>query len=541
MLTNLFFPQSVGVRVDRAWREGATLHLAVAATRRWARCPLCRCRSKRLHSHYERTLADLPCAGARVLMHLRVRRFACRVRRCRRKIFAERLPDLVAPFARRTARLAAHLLRAAYDLGGAPGARHLAAEEIPTSARTLLRLIRAAPLPTEGPVRVLGVDDWSRRKGRDFGTILVNLETRAVIDLLPDRTADTLALWLGRHPEVEVAARDRAGAYAEGIRRGAPQAVQVADRFHLRKNASDALERYLTRQHAALRQAAQGDTPSDDDAAPVAVPPGETVPAAAEQPERRARRLARYEEVVALRARGATIPTIAARVGIGQRAVKRWLQAGHFPERRRRSERPGQAAPFAPYLRDRWAAGCHNATQLYRELRGRGYIGCYGSVAALVAPWRGPRYRQQGRVKVRRHRGPSDQSAYTPRRVCWLLVRPAEAPTGDERAYLARLYRACPQVAVAEALVEEFAAVLRERDVEGLYRWLRGAGASGIKELQTFARTLWLDRAAVEAAVRMEWSSGQVEGSVNKLKTTKRTMYGRASLDLLRRRLLHVA
>jgi transposase len=376
MLTNLFFPKVAGVRVERLWREGATIHLAVVGTRHWARCPLCQRRSTRVHSHYERTPADLPCAGDRVVAHLRVRRFVCRVRWCRRKIFAERLPDLVAPYAWRTARLAAHLLRAAVDLGGEPGARHLAAEGIPVSARTLLRVIRAAPLPAEGPVRALGVDDWSRRKGRDFGTILVDLETRAVIDLLPDRTADTLATWLRRHPEVEVVTRDRAGAYAEGIRRGAPQAMQVADRFHLRKNASDALERYLTRQHAALRQAAQGDAAVGDGAVEVAMPPDQAVPAADEQPERRARRLARYEEVVALRAAGASCRAIAARVGLGQRTVQRWLQAGRFPERRRRSERPGQAAPYAAYLRDRWAQGCHNATQLHRELRARGYTGC---------------------------------------------------------------------------------------------------------------------------------------------------------------------
>ena len=378
---DLFFPSDTGVRVDRLWRDGTAIHLQVTARRRWARCPLCRRRSKRRHSSYERTLADLPCAGARVLLHLRVRRFVCRVRWCRRAIFAERLPELAAPFARRTTRLAAHLQRTAFDLGGEPGARHLAAEGAPVGARTLLRLVRAAPVPPAGPVRVLGVDDWSRRKGRDFGTILVNLERRRVIDLLPDRTAATLAAWLGGHPEVEVVSRDRSGAYAEGIRLGAPQALQVADRFHLRKNATDALERFLIRQQAALRQAA----PEEVTGAPGAGRrrPAPPATAAREPPERRARRLARYEELVALRAGGASCRAIAARLGMGERTVQRWLRAGHFPERRRRSERPGQVARYAAYLRDRWAQGCHNATGLWRELRARGYRGGYGSVAAL--------------------------------------------------------------------------------------------------------------------------------------------------------------
>jgi hypothetical protein len=196
--------------------------------------------------------------------------------------------------------------------------------------------------------------------------------------------------------------------------------VQIADRFHLRKNASEALERYLTRQHAALRRAMAGmaemaeGTPSDEGApAPAS---DEAVPAATEHPERRARRLARYEEVIALRAAGASCRTIAARVGLGQRTVKRWLQAGHFPERQRRRAHPGQAAPFAPDLRERWAQGCHNATQLYRALRERGYRGCYGSVAALVAPWRSASYRHRGRLKSRRPGRPSDQPAYPPAR-----------------------------------------------------------------------------------------------------------------------------
>jgi transposase len=251
----MFFQGVPNVQVDRVWREGTTLHVAVHTIRRWARCPLCGRRSRRIRSHYDRTLADLPCGGDRVLVHLRVRRFACRVRWCRRRIFAERLPELALSAARQTRRLGDRLARLGFDLGGAPGERHARATGILVSRRTLLRVVRRSSMPPVTRVRVLGVDDWACRKGRTYGTILVDLEAGCVIDLLPDRTAETLAAWLRAHPEIEIISRDRGGAYAEAARQGAPQATQIADRWHILKNLTDALEGVLRRRHAAVRAA----------------------------------------------------------------------------------------------------------------------------------------------------------------------------------------------------------------------------------------------------------------------------------------------
>jgi transposase len=270
--------------------------------------------------------------------------------------------------------------------------------------------------------------------------------------------------------------------------------------------------------------------------------PEDTAPSSSrEQQERRARRLARYEEVIALHTNAVSDRIIAAHVGVSERTVQRWLRHGEFPERRRRSERPGQLAPFAGYLRERWEAGCHNATRLWHELRERGFTGSYTSVALSVAPWRGADYRYRGQHQKRRDAAPPTEARVTPRQVCWLLLRPCDALTDDERAYLARLQVVCPQVAVVAGFVATFAAVLRAHDVDGLYAWLRRAEESGIPELQAIAQGLWRDRDAVEAAVATEWNNGQTEGQVNRLKTTKRAMYGRAKFDLLRQRILHAA
>lgn len=542
MLTPLLFARIPGVRVERVWREDQTIHVDAATTRRVASCPVCGRRAKQVHSHYQRTLADLPCCGDPVMIHLDTRRFVCRVRQCQRKLFTERIPALVAPSARRTLRLQAHLERDGFDLGGAPGARHATAQQTSVSRRTLLQLVRAAPAPVMASVQVLGVDDWAQRKGKTYGTILVNLETHHVVDLLPDRTAETFATWLRHHPAIAIISRDRGGASADGARQGAPHAQHTAqrapaDRFHLLKNVTDSFERFLIRNHALLRHAAHvaGTSEQRQDAdATIVVVAEEHVPAMVnreqrEQQERRARRFARYEEVQRLRSQGYRIRTIARMAGMARGTVLRFLRGEGFPERVPRAPRQTLLTPFAPYLRERWADGCHNATQLWHELRQRGFTGGYSIVTAYLHAWREPRLLP----RERRCPGvcPSVPVAPTPspRQTMWLLLRRVETLTPDERIYLVQLHRLCPEVMLAQALVEEFATLVRARDVTGLYVWLARVEEGGVAELRGIARRMWGDRPAVEAAVATEWSNGQVEGQVNRLKMLKRAMYGRAT------------
>jgi transposase len=534
------------LRVDRLWREGATLHVAATTTRKRARCPCCGRRARRVQSRYVRTVADVPCGGTTVRLQLRARRFWCRVRWCRRRIFCERLPDLVAPWARRTVRLRAQLQREAFALGGEPGARHAGADSAPVSARTLLRLIRATPLPTVGAVRVLGVDDWARRRGRTYGTILLDLEAHRVLDLLPDRTAATLATWLGQHPEVEIVCRDRAGAYAEGARRGAPQALQVADRFHVLKNLTETMERVLRRHHVALRAAARAAACATGEPAAPTPPSAPRRPTQAQQAQqvRRACRLARYQEVMALHAQGCSQRQVAAALGIGRQVVRRFLRADGFPERVPSTARPSDLQRYEPYLRERWAAGCDNAFLLWRELQAQGYPGSASNVRHFLARWRA----QPGRpgTKGPRHVAtsgppPPPVHPYSPRQTTWLLWKVKAALSDDERAYVDQLRRACPSLGRLQVLAHAFREVFRTHDRPALACWLEHADQSDFPELHGFAAGLRADRAAVEAGLTLPWSQGQVEGQVNRLKTLKRAMFGRAHLDLLTRRLLHAA
>lgn len=558
MLTRLLFSRVSGVRVDGVWREDRTIHVAAVTTRRAAACPLCGRRATRIHNHYTRTLNDLPCCGDPVVIHLHTRRFVCRVRWCKRKIFTERIPALVAPSARRTVRLRSHLERDGFALGGAPGSRHATEQGTAVSRRTLLRLIRAAPAPAIGPVTALGVDDWAQRKGRTYGTILVNLETHTVIDLLPDRTAETFATWLSDHPETAIISRDRGGAYAEGARQGAPQAQQVADRFHLLKNLTEVVESVLRRQHAALRASAKAAAVAAQERIAVATASSASVSLAAttapdaertltrgerDQQMRRAHRHARYVEVMALHAQGVSQREIARALRIGRRTIRQFVRMGSFPERAPTATRRTIVDRYEPYLRERWNAGCQNAEQLWREISAQGFAGSVSLVRRHLARWRAEPGKpgRIGKAPRATHTvAPPARRVFSARQTAWLLLREPADLDADQQRYLEHLGDCCPESRRVQALARDFQSLIRTHDHAALASWLEVAQGCGIAELVGFAAGIRSDRAAVEAALTLPWSQGQTEGQVNRLKVIKRTMYGRAKFDLLRQRMLHV-
>jgi transposase len=545
-LLSCLLPDPALVRLETWAHEPArpTITLTLRSRQRTIRCPLCGRRASRVHSRYERTLADLPWGEHAVMLRLRVRRLFCDNARCERRIFTERLPGIAAPWSRRTARLATRLTSVGLALGGAAGARLSHELGLPTTRNTLLRLIRSAPLPPEVTPSVLGVDDWALRRRHTYGTVLVDLERRRPVALLPDREAETLARWLRLHPGIKLVARDRSGAYADGTRRGAPEAVQVADRFHLLQNLAEALETTFTTHAASLRavdQARHQAVIADGGLVPVA-PPRSPVRALSLAAERRERRMARYRQVWSLHREGWLGHAIARRLGLGRSTVVRYLRHQVFPERKGRSD-VGRSLldPWKPLLLKRWNAGQRDGRRLFRELQGRGYRGSYATLARYTQRLR---QAQEG-AAPRRPILPSvidrPERPLTPRTAAWLALRRPERRNADEAERLARLRDRDTSLAETLDLAEEFAGLIRARRPECLGPWLARARDGRLAAFRGFAKRLGADEAAVQAAAMHPWSTGQVEGQINRLKTIKRQMYGRAKLDLLGRRFLLAA
>jgi transposase len=478
-----------------------------------------------------------------VRIRLLTKRFYCRSRNCRCRVFTQRLPGVAEPYGRQTVRHAEALLAIGYALGGEAGRRLAERLGFSISADTILRAVDRTAGGTESDeVRVLGVDDWAWRRGHRYGSVLVDLERRQPVDLLPDREADTLAKWLQAHPTVQIISRDRGGAYAEGARTGAPDALQVADRFHLMCNLTLALQRILERLvHAVQRIDATDQTSPGEDSgaatgeriAPAAEPVGvDPAPALSkrdhEHQQRREKRKALFDQVHAAFQGGHTKRAIARELGITRTTVRKFLRMTEFPERAPRQRR-SELDSFRDYLERRWAEGCHNASQLCRELRQRGYSGQRSRVKEYLQPWRA---KSHPATPAHRRKLPNL------RLVAFWLAKPADERTGDEQQWVHAIVGSSPQIAAAELLAQQFRRVFKDRDSSAPSTWVTAGASSQIPEIERFAAGLQRDYAAVTAAVEQPWSNGQVEGQVHRLKLLKRQMYGRSGFRLLRNRVL---
>lgn len=519
-----------------------SLIVSVSCRSLTAACPQCQQPSQRSHGNYQRTVADVPCGGRQIILRLQVRKFVCSTPACPQQIFTERLPDLVDSYARMTTRLTALLEAIGLVAGGEQGARLAQRCGIQTSPSTLLRRLMHLAAPPLPPVRALGVDDWSWKKGQRYGTILVDLERHKIIDLLPDRASATFATWLRQHPEIKVISRDRGTDYAAAAREAAPQAIQIADRFHLVRNLADGLEQLLARCRTEIRRAVQGILPEEQSVPASSLPPlpspeaWHLPPSSGNERAYQARcreREDRYRQIAALRAHGMTQAAIAKRMGVSIYQVRTWLRQGAAPMHRRPQGHRSLFDPYAAYVLSRWQAGVHDGKQIYEEIQARGFRGSLRLVWAFLQPLR------EKRCEPTQVVAPSPVEQLSARESVWLFIRAPDRLTSEEQKLLTLIRSASETAEATYGLVQQFLRMVRELRGEGLDVWILAVQASQIPELQHFVSGILKDKEAVVAGLTQPYSNGPVEAQVQKLKLVKRQMFGRAKLPLLRQRLLN--
>jgi transposase len=524
-LLHLLFPHLTSVHVESVTRIENGLLIYARTRNAGAACGSCGVPGHRVHSRYRRRLHDVTCGDLPVTIELQTRRFFCSNPACSVMTFTEQAPDLAHPYARQTPALRRLLENIALALAGRAGARFAAKLGITVSRSLLIRLIRALPDPEIGQVRVLGVDDFAKRKGHSYATLLIDLETGDPIDVLEDRLADTLADWLREHPGVEIICRDRAGAYAEGAGSGAPEATQVADRWHLWKNLCDAVEATV-RAHRGDLRAPDPESPHHVPGEPTADPP----PAAATLPESHtaARTRERHAAIHDLLAQGKTHTEICKILGLSDKTVRKFRRAA-TPDQAFAGSRQSnkQVERFASYLYERWNQGVHDATRLHAEINAQGYCGSSRSVRRYLQPLRA------GLTPPQLPAPPPKVREVTR----WLTSHPDHL-SEEDAANLAQVKTRSPALERLSAHVTAFAEMLMGRHGDRLEAWLAAADTDNLPHLQSFVRGIHRDHAAVLAGLTLPHNSGPVEGNVCRVKALKRQMFGRANIDLLRKRIL---
>jgi transposase len=486
--------------LDRIEVHEQTVIVHLHATALTAACPRCGTAGSRVHSRYQRTIADLAFGGRSLTLKLLVHKWICPEASCSQHIFAERFPPLVQRYARMTDRLIKALQSAGVITNGADATQIASSFSVPTTAKTIIRRVLQLPLPSEGSVQKVGIDEWAWKKGQHYGTILVDLEKRRVVQLLADRSVETSKAWLRKHPEIDLVSRDRGKIFREAATAGAPQAKQAVDRFHLQKNFAEALEKFFRKQ------------------------------------ERRARhrqRVSLHKRIWKLYREGYHKEQIAQLVGVSSRSIYRALEQEAAPPPRRRSRTSSIVDPYLSYLASRWNQGWHNAARLYEEIVAQGYTGSRRTLEKRIHAFRPKGAHPVSKQTIIWGKPPS------PRGVALMMVRPEQSRTPEQAAYLDQLIQSNETVALVFKLAQDFGRLLRKREGQvRLEQWKASVRDSGIAELITFVDGLADDAEAVANGCTLTWSNGMTEGFVNKVKWIKRSSYGQAGFPLLQRRVL---
>src|SRR6266516_3359118 len=460
----------------------------------------------------------------------------------RRRCSSNGSPSFVALMQERTIRLQEALCQLGRRRGGQAGADVGQELGMSGSRDTILRLVRQSHPSAQSEPHVIGLDDWARKRRLRYGTLICDLERSQPLDLLPDRSVETVSAWLKKHPSIDIVSRDGSSEYASAISKGAPQARQVSDRWHLVKNLAECVSVQLAESLAQLRRAEQVRTRSETKERGQALEarhPARTRAVQHAQLARQAERMARYEHIVALQKQGMQSAEVALQLGVTPRTIQRWSATGTIPYSGPRKQRPRLIDPYKTYLLKRWHQGCRKGAQLEREVRARGYKGSGRALYRYLETLEPTRLSAGKRGSPSTEHQPNSLLALSAQQATWLFFRKEEELKAEEQETLRQLRQASPHVETTYQLVNAFLRMVRERTGGQLDDWLEAVQASHLEAFQTFVTGVQRDKDAVLAGLTLPWSNGPLEGHVKRLKLIKRSMYGRAEFDLLKRRVLH--
>ncbi|HEV7380548.1 MAG TPA: ISL3 family transposase [Dyadobacter sp.] len=534
MIAQFILPANVQLRADSIYAESGVIYIDTSAYQGYSVCPVCNRKSGKIHSRYCRTLLDLPISGHLSKVKLKARKYFCDNTECPRKVFTERFDYQIKPYCRRMIRSNDLLVRMGIELGGNTGSATSRSVGIPVSPSTILRLIKRlevqSKIITSG---VIGIDDWAFKKGKTYGTVIVDLERKEVVDLLPDRESGTLTEWLKGHPEIRIVSRDRYGPYALGVKAGAPNAIQVADRFHLLMNLADATKRMLQSKGKELREIF---TLYNDTAAETSdlVNSESLLQNTTERISTTAHisidKQHKFDIVKDLYSKGISIRKIARNVQLTRATVKRYTTMQQLVKRQSRSTTNLDA--FIDFLSQQDNRG-KTYRELHRTITAMGFNGKYTQFCCNMKEiYAKQPYRKPGPAS------PILVKTWSPTRLSHMLYLEAdELKKDDDKVFLKLLLEKCPQIRQAEKLVKGFKKLFIEKQDGMLKNWIEQVLKSDCG-LKHFAKNLVKDYDAVNNAVTTTISNGQVEGQVNRIKNIKRKMYGKASFQLLRKMVL---
>lgn len=507
--------------------EKGVIVVQVNSMQKYCVCPSCRDRACKLHSYYYRTIKDLPAFDNKIVLRLRSRKFYCDNKACQTRVFTERYKDHFSSYKRISNRLEQKLLKIALLMGGNAGAKMCNTLHITASSSTLIRQIHRKKLPEIKASEAVGVDDWAFRKGVSYGTAIVDLKKRRIIDLLPNREMTTVQDWLQKRTNIKVVTRDRYSQYVKGVTNGLPHAIQVADRWHLIKNLGDALQKILTRCRQELRRRNKNVCIK---AGNILVKPVReiVIPAQLLHAGSNCQRTELLLHIKQLHQQGMPKRQIARTLNMSRVTVRKYLGLQEAP---RKNEGKTNIYRFLEYIQTSMREDPEiEIMQLWKEVAGKGYNGSrstfYHHLKEYVKPVE--------RVKLPR----LNDVSWLPSKVSLLLYKKEKLLSQEERALIKKLKSKSSEINESAILVAAFREIVERKEGNKLRKWITKVQQSGISELKGFAKGLLNDYKAVRNALGLHWSNGQVEGQINKLKMIKRQMYGRASFELLRKRIL---